>query len=238
MRNLKTLCFCLNALLILSSPTWASNENLDVTASEVDLSIGETLYANYCSSCHGKSANGIVQLNAPNLAGQHQAYLLTQLKHFANGARGSNTSDINGQQMAVIAKSVGKTPLERAKAFRDISGYLSSLEKPTMLLSEQKTSSGNNPGYKAYQASCGACHGADASGNTRLNSPSLAGLSRDYLSLQYQHFLDGSRGSSDGDKYGRQMSMIANTLSEKKQIDAVIDYIVSLNEAASQDTAQ
>ncbi|MBL4673632.1 MAG: c-type cytochrome [Arenicella sp.] len=93
-----------------------------------------------------------------------------------------------------------------------------------------KTGGGNNLGYKAYQASCGACHGADASGNKRLDSPSLTGLSSAYLRRQYTNFLDGKRGAHSSDRLGRQMSMIAKTRAEQDKIDSVIAYIVSLRD--------
>lgn len=223
MRKLQTTFIYFTAALLISSTVRASDEVADVSA-------GKSLYMNSCASCHGDDANGIQQLNAPNLAGQHQDYLMAQLRNFAIGVRGSNALDVSGQQMAAISKSIADSPSEQSHAFKNVSAYLSNLKKPTMLLNDQKTALGNGTGYKIYQASCGACHGADASGNTRLNSPSLAGLSYDYLLRQYQSFLKGSRGSGDGDKAGRQMSMIANTLTDKDKIDAVLTFIVSLNE--------
>ncbi len=226
--KLKIIFLLFSSVSLLSSPVWASDQALSVSA-------GKSLYKNSCASCHGDDANGVTQLNAPNLAGQYQEYLITQLNNFANGVRGSNASDVSGQQMAAISKSISNEPAERSLAFKNVSAYLSSLEKPAMLLNDQKTAMGNGAGYKIYQASCGACHGADASGNARLNSPSLAGLSHDYLSRQYQTFIDGSRGSGDGDKFGRQMSMIANTLTDKDKIDAVLEFIVSLNQEKPSD---
>lgn len=223
MGKLKIMFLYFNAVLLFSSPVLASDKTMDVGS-------GKSLYMNSCASCHGDDAKGVLSLNAPNLAGQQQDYLFAQLNNFASGARGSSSSDISGQQMAAISKSVANNPSEQSRAFKNVAAYLSALEKPAMQLNDQKTALGNGAGYKIYQASCGACHGADASGNARLNSPSLAGLSHDYLARQYRHFLNGSRGSGDGDKFGRQMSMIANTLADKNKIDKVLRFIVSLNE--------
>ncbi len=227
--KLKIIFLSFGSALLLSCKLWASDKAPDVSA-------GKYLHDSFCASCHGEEANGKAQLNAPNLAGQHQDYLFAQLNSFASGARGSNASDISGQQMAAISESFSNNPTERLRAFKNVSAYLGSLEKPTMLLNDQKTGFGNDAGYKIYQASCGACHGADASGNSRLNSPSLAGLNYDYLSRQYQNFLDGSRGSGGGDKLGRQMSMVANTMTDKDKIDAVLKFIVSLNDERPNDS--
>jgi len=196
-----------------------------IAASEIDLNSGKILYSKGCASCHGPEAQGNDALGSPALAGQHETYLSSQLLKFVTGIRGSADRDSFGQQMAAMSSLVSS---EKDRA--NVSAYLSSLKKPNTSVTNEKTANGNNAGYKTYQASCGACHGADASGNERLNSPSLVGLSVGYLSRQYDNFLNGARGSHQSDKYGRQMRMIARTLTEQKKIDAVIAYIVSLQD--------
>ncbi len=196
-----------------------------IAASEIDLDSGKNLYNKVCASCHGQEAKGNDALGGPALAGQHEAYLSSQLLKFSTGIRGSADGDSFGQQMAAMSSLVSS---EKDRA--NVSAYLSFLKKPNASVTDEKTANGNNAGYKIYQASCGACHGADASGNERLNSPSLVGLSSDYLFRQYDGFLNGTRGSHESDKYGRQMRMIANTVTEQEKIDAVMAYIVSLQD--------
>ncbi len=60
-----------------------------------------------CAACHGQKAEGNVQLGAPPLANQSDWYMLTQLKNFRAGIRGSDASiDMTGAQMAGIAKTL------------------------------------------------------------------------------------------------------------------------------------
>lgn len=190
-----------------------------------DVVAGEAIFKNTCSTCHGAKAQGNAALNSPALAGQLQNYLIRQLTHFKNGIRGGSKEDTLGFQMATISQNLIGTD-----SIQDVSAYLASLSKPVTSLNELKTGAGNNLGYKYYQASCGACHGGNINGNERLNTPSLAGLSRDYLNRQYQNFLTGKRGSHKQDKFGRQMRIISNTLAEPQKVDAVINYITSLND--------
>ncbi|MFQ3243455.1 MAG: cytochrome c553 [Arenicella sp.] len=190
-----------------------------------DKDAGKEIYNTNCVACHGAKADGNDAVGAPALAGQHESYLARQLTNYNQGFRGTDNSDSFGQQMVSMAALVNE-PSSQA----NVSAYLASLDKPIVSVSTDKTGGGNNPGYKVYQASCGACHGADASGNKRLDSPSLAGLSSAYLLRQYANFLDGNRGSHSSDKLGRQMSMIAKTQTDQAKIDSVIAYIVSLED--------
>jgi cytochrome c oxidase subunit 2 len=193
--------------------------------SAADIAAGKEIYNSSCVACHGTAADGNNAVGAPALAGQHRSYLDRQLANYSRGVRGADKSDRFGQQMLAIAALVN-TPISRA----NVSAYLASLDKPVTSVTSQKTDDGNNAGYKIYQASCGACHGADASGNQSFNSPSLVGLSSAYLLRQYGHFLDGTRGANSSDRLGRQMSMMAKAVSNDDKIDAVIAYIVSLQD--------
>lgn len=66
-----------------------------------------------CASCHGSKAQGTAQL--PRLAGQHAAYLETQLKQFHQRER---TND-NAVMHAIVSKM---TPLEMAAVAEFLSG--------------------------------------------------------------------------------------------------------------------
>lgn len=197
----------------------------DHQSGSYDLDAGGVIYQSTCRACHGPKAQGNAALNSPALAGQLQNYLIRQLTHFKQGIRGGSKEDAPSDQMAMISQN-----LTDISSIQNVSAYLASLPKPKASINALKTAGGNNVGYKYYQASCGACHGGIIEGNERLNSPSLAGLSDDYLNRQYQNFLSGRRGSHKLDRFGRQMKIISNTLSEPDKIKAVINYITSLND--------
>jgi cytochrome c553 len=52
-----------------------------------DAAKGKTLYQQKCVSCHGANAEGKAAQKAPKLAGQHDWYLVTQLKNFREKKR-------------------------------------------------------------------------------------------------------------------------------------------------------
>ncbi|RBP48784.1 c-type cytochrome [Arenicella xantha] len=214
------LCYCnsirtarVGGLLVLAFST------LLQTSLAASSETGATLYQTSCQSCHGPDARGKEVLNSPALAGQSAAYLVRQLEHFSKGIRGGDGSDALAKQMRAISLS-----MTQDQDRQDLAEYLESLPAGAVTPIAGDT----DLGYKLYQASCGGCHGGDAQGNELLNSPRLAGLSASYLTRQYQHFLDGTRGSDRSDKFGRQMKMIAATLKDRAQVEAVIAYISSI----------
>ncbi len=89
-----------------------------------DVRRGRTLYAP-CAACHGANAQGLQSLNAPRLAGGSDWYLVTQLRNFRSGARGSHVADTFGQQMAPMAK-----PLADNQAITDVVAYINTLASP------------------------------------------------------------------------------------------------------------
>lgn len=86
-----------------------------------DAEAGRVLY-NICSACHGPNGEGLQALNGPKLAGQQAWYTIRQLQNFKSGARGSDSRDIYGQQMAPMAQV-----LTTDQAIRDVAAYIESL---------------------------------------------------------------------------------------------------------------
>ena len=94
-----------------------------VTATRIqgDAAKGQAPYAT-CTACHGVDGSGNESLNAPPIAGQEDWYVLTQLKNFKAGTRGTNAKDATGgtmraialtlsdEQMADVAAHVAKLP--------------------------------------------------------------------------------------------------------------------------------
>ena len=183
-------------------------------ASTADAESGKQLYQS-CISCHGDQAQGNDALGAPALAGQSATYLVRQLGHFQSGLRGSE--DSFAEQMKTQVASLSETDVA------DVSAYLATLAPAKSPLASGDMRLGNN----YYHGSCGGCHGGKAEGNDKLNAPRLAGLSADYLKRQYLHFKSGARGSDAGDRYGRQMKMMAQVLPDDATLDHVIAYITA-----------
>lgn len=186
------------------------------TAAEDGVADGQMMYAS-CSVCHGAKAEGNNSANAPALAGQSSRYIARQLSHFKSGIRGSEAGDIFGSQMRSMT-----AVLVDEKAIADVAKYIATL--PTVevkTMAEGDLRNGNN----VYQGNCGSCHGGQGQGNTALNSPRLASLDRTYIIRQYRNFKAGLRGSHPDDRFGKQMKMMATSLSAEKDLYDVIAYL-------------
>lgn len=70
-----------------------------------DASAGQAAYA-VCAACHGVNGMGNEQLKSPPIAGQADWYLLTSLKKFKAGVRGTAPGDIPGSQMRPMAMTL------------------------------------------------------------------------------------------------------------------------------------
>ncbi|MFK7977312.1 MAG: cytochrome c [Halioglobus sp.] len=179
-----------------------------------------------CVACHGVGGEGNPALGAPALAGQQAQYLSRQLEHFREGRRGADVADTFGSQMSVMVQNLTDAQIS------DLGIYLAELavSKPPA----QPKEFANLPpetlrnGSDYYQANCGACHGGKAEGNSALNAPNLAMLDSAYLLRQMRHFQTGVRGSSAGDRYGKQMQLMSNTLPSQSHLEDVVAFISTL----------
>lgn len=187
-------------------------------AAAQDLAAGKAAYG-ICATCHGAAGEGNPGMNSPALAGQDAAYLARQLNHFKSGVRGAAPGDTLGAQMRGMAAT-----LATDDAVTAVAAYLASL--PVAVPAETLEGDLRN-GENQYNASCGACHGAQAQGNPALNSPRLAGLDSQYLARQLQNYASGKRGTHADDLYGRQMKMMATVLPDDKAVADVLAFIVS-----------
>ncbi|MBV1906607.1 MAG: c-type cytochrome [Pseudomonadales bacterium] len=88
-----------------------------------DLDNGKKIYTT-CGACHGLSGAGIAQVNAPRAAGMSDWYLVTQLKNFRSGIRGSGKNDMYGIQMRLMAEMLDDN------AINDVVAYMNTLNGP------------------------------------------------------------------------------------------------------------
>ena len=86
-----------------------------------DATRGKTLYV-ACAACHGAKGEGNASLSAPALAERSDWYLVTQLKNYASGARGSDPTDAPSAQMRAVAQS-----LTDNAAIDDVVAYINTL---------------------------------------------------------------------------------------------------------------
>lgn len=172
-----------------------------------------------CIACHGANGEGNPAMNAPRLAGQDTAYLQRQLNNFKSGMRGADPADAIGQQMRAMVNT-----LANEQAIAAVADYAAQLKSPILTETSVENADLRN-GEVQYNSACGACHGGKAQGNAALNSPMLAGLDRAYLIRQFDNFKNGLRGAHPEDRLGRQMAMMATTLSKPDDVRDVMAFI-------------
>jgi len=135
----------------------------------------------------------------PNLAGQHDAYLIEALKAYQSGAR-------DNVMMAVTAKALSDAEI------RQVATHFAALKLKTA------GAAAGNPGAaagKSKAAACAGCHGANG---VSINPvwPSLAGQKKDYLVASLKAYRDGTRKNP-------VMAGMAKSLSDA-DVDALADY--------------
>ncbi len=87
-----------------------------------DAAAGKAAYG-VCQSCHGANGEGIDALNAPRLAGQHDWYIVRQLKNYKAGIRGTNPKDAYGAQMRPMSMT-----LADEAAVKNVAAYIATLD--------------------------------------------------------------------------------------------------------------
>ena len=190
--------------------------SLPATAIAANAEAGKKLYAT-CVACHGPNAEGIAALNSPALAGQSESYMMRQLWDFKKGNRGAADGDTIGAQMQPMAMT-----LQDGEAIANVAAYLAALppSRPPATV-EGETANGQ----KLYNSRCGACHGGKGWGNEALHTPRLNSIGDSYLMRQVQNFQDGVRGVHKDADHGKQMAMMAKsvTTEELKDIAAFLN---------------
>ncbi|HUO65956.1 MAG TPA: c-type cytochrome [Gammaproteobacteria bacterium] len=177
--------------------------------------------ANYavCSACHGPRGEGNQQLNAPKLAGLNDWYMRRQLLDFQHGVRGAEKGDMFGPQMAPMSQTVAD-PATRENVLAHIETLPDNPAAATV--------TGDVEHGRRLFETCHICHGDNGEGRWGTNAPKLAGMSDWYLVRQLEYFKARVRGGHEGDIYGDQMNMIANSLVGPNAINDVVAYINTL----------
>jgi cytochrome c oxidase subunit II len=86
-----------------------------------DPEAGKAKYA-VCIACHGVNGEGNQALNAPPLVGASDWYMLTSLKNFKAGVRGTNPKDTTGALMRPMSMTLADD-----QAILDVIAYISTL---------------------------------------------------------------------------------------------------------------
>ena len=166
-----------------------------------------------CSACHGMDGNS-VNPEWPNLAGQHETYILRQLTAFKGGQR----QNLLMSPMAMILSD---------EDMADLAAYFSSqalrggeADPAKLKLGQRVYRSGN---VNDHVMACAGCHGPTGRGNAPAAYASIQGQHATYVAAQLRAYKTGTRNTDPN----QMMRNIAAQLSDE-EIDAVASYVQGL----------
>lgn len=198
---------------LLISAVVAAASLTAVSAFAGDAAVGKSKSA-VCAACHMADGNSVNPL-WPKLAGQHENYIVKQLKEFKSAAR--KDPIMMGQVAALTDED-----MDNLGAY--FSGQtLKGGEADPALVEAGKLlyTTGN---AKKGVAACASCHAPNGSGNPAANFPAIAGQHTLYAEKQLKAFRDGSRAND----VNTMMQDVAGNLSDA-DIKAVASYIQGLH---------
>lgn len=167
-----------------------------------------------CGACHGMDGNSMVP-NFPKLAGQHEDYIVNQLKAFKAGQR---------QDPTMAPQAATLTDQEMA----DVAAYFSSQTRSIGSANAEKAALGGKiyrGGIAAKSVpACMACHGPNGVGNPAAKFPSLEGQQVAYVAKALRDFRAGTRTTD----MNKMMRDVTARLSDE-EIDSLAEYISGLH---------
>lgn len=168
-----------------------------------------------CAACHGPDGNSVTP-DWPNLAGQHEDYIVRQLVAYQNGER----RDVGMQGFASTLSE---------QDMRDIAAYFSTQSArprgadPDSVMLGQQIYRGGIP--ERGVAACIACHGPTGMGNPLAAYPRISGQHSAYVLSTLQAYASGER-RSDTDM--NQMMRNVSELLFENEMRALASYVQGL----------
>lgn len=176
-----------------------------------------------CAGCHGEYGQGGSDGEYPRLAGMPVKYLIKQMYAFQDGTRES----------IVMAPYADKRDVPE-QDLKDISIYLAGIELPSQMpqidpdldsyeklliagkvFNVPRIEGDVDRGRELYNGQCKKCHGTTGAG--RGSVPGLIGQYSEYLRLQLEYFMTGTRINKPMDKYLKSLT--------PEDIEALLAYL-------------
>jgi cytochrome c553 len=159
--------------------------------------------ASVCDNCHGESGNS-PKPDVPNLAGQSPAYLLEQLRQYANGQR----PDFFMEGMIKVMTSDEKVGMAIFYAKQGV------VYKPTANFALAAR------GQALYNKACTRCHDEDGLGDEKIAR--IAGQQPEYLRLALKRYR-----TATGSRLDERMVINVKQMTQA-DIEAVVAFVVSM----------
>jgi cytochrome c553 len=214
-KGLLTLC------LLSFCATGFSSEDKDLQLERFEKALQETpnlengkkLY-NTCIECHGPEGWGTVTGSYPQIAGQHSAVIIKQLKDICAIRRDSSIMQ-------------AFTSPDALKSTQDVADLASYVEQLSMTDNNGKGNANDlNHGEDLYNENCAQCHGDKGQGNQADVIPRLQGQHYNYLMRQFTWIRGGHRKNAD-----KKMVKKIQRLSLREQ-SAIMSYVAYIKPPA------
>ena len=174
-----------------------------------------------CAACHGPDGNSAIPIN-PKLSGQHENYLVKQLKDFKLAATTGGEEGRNNPVMNGMAAPLSEQDMQ------DLSAYFAE-QKP---MSGTTAEAAIEPGQALYRGgdlergltACIACHGPRGNGMQLAGFPDISGQHPEYIVAQLQAFQSGQRHN---DMNGMMRDIAMKLTNDEMQVLA--DYLAGLH---------
>ena len=143
-----------------------------------------------CAACHNADGNSI-NSEWPSLAGQHQTYLVEQLKAFKKGkAPGGRYNALMESQ---VANLTDQDIEDLAAYFASQTTKIGAVPKEQLALGQRLYRGGD---LKKGISACIACHGPQGLGNAEAHFPRVSGQQTQYVVNQLKAYKSGERNTS------------------------------------------
>lgn len=214
---MKKLTFAVCIAWSLSTPVLASDaahaEHADAEKMVGDAAAGKTK-AVTCQACHGADGNSPAGMY-PSIAGQHEAFILAQLKAFKGGER-------KDPLMSPMAAPLAEQDMHDLAAFFSAQKIKMGTANKELVAQGEALYRGGNPASGV--AACTSCHGPVGAGNPYTQYPAIHGQWPEYTLKQLKAYQAGTRkvnANSD------MMIGVAKNMTEA-EMKAVAEYIAGL----------
>ncbi len=207
------------ALMLCMATASASANETAKPVTKGDAARGQAIASTVCGACHAPDGNSTIAAN-PKLAGQHEAYLLKQMRNF-KAADGKQPERVNAVMNGMIAAFTDEQLLDMAAYFaaqKQSAGEAKN--KATIELGQKIYRSGD---LKKGLPACAGCHGPAGAG-LPIQYPRIAGQHAEYTEAQ----LRGFRAEERANDPNKMMRMVAIKMTDP-EIKAVADYIAGLH---------
>jgi cytochrome c553 len=172
-----------------------------------------------CGACHGQDGATGIDPSYPNLAGQNERYLTSQLAMIQDGRRNIPlmAGQLNGKSEQDLA--------DLAAYYASLPGKIGQAQGDDAQIAKAASIFRGGIARKGV-AACAACHSPSGKGNSPAGFPSIGGQSAAYTVAQLTAYREGKRATDEA--YGGMMRSIAEGLTDG-EIATLADYIQGLH---------